>query len=58
MINMKEVNKDNQTNKSLIIKKIKIQDKIMNKIINEGFENSENYLKIDPNLIIGNSIFR
>jgi len=51
--NMKEVKKQNEMNKSRIIKKIKFEDKNMISLINEGFENADNYLKINLNLIIG-----
>ena len=50
---MKEVKKQNEMNKSRIIKKIKFEDKNMISLINEGFENADNYLKINLNLIIG-----
>lgn len=50
---MKGLNNHDEMNKSFVIKKIKIEDKNLNSLINEGFETADNYLKINPNLIIG-----
>jgi len=53
---MKENENENKKNKSMIIKKYKIEDGNLNSLMNPGFETSENYLKIDPNIIIGKII--
>lgn len=50
---MKELDNHDEKNKSFVFKKIKIQDKNLNGLMNEGFETADNYLKINPNLIIG-----
>lgn len=53
---MKEIENQNYMNKSMIIKKIKLEDTNLNNLINEGFETADNYLKINPDLIIGKLI--
>jgi len=50
---MRGLDNRNEMNKSFLIKKIKNEDKYLRIEINEGFETSDNYLKINPNLIIG-----
>ena len=50
---MREAYNNNEMNKSMIINKIKLEDKNLHSLINEGFETADNYLKIKPDIIIG-----
>ena len=49
---MKLKNSEKVKKKTFIISKLKENSNI-NEMIKEGFEDSTNYLKINPNLIIG-----
>ena len=45
-------------NKHFILTKVKSSDMEVKKLLNEGFEDPKNYLKINPNVIVGNNLIK
>lgn len=54
---MKDVKSQLNMNKTFIMTKVKPDDTELKNIIKEGFEDPQNYLKLNPDVIIGNNIF-
>lgn len=53
---MKDPKNQLNLNKTLIIAKVRPNDNEIKNLIREGFEEPQNYLKVNSNLIIGNNI--
>jgi len=55
---MKERKVNNDMNKTFIMAKLKADETEIRKLINKGFEDPYDYLKVNSNLVIGNIYFK